>query len=50
MSKKRIDFRPRLFGQVKEMYQNWTKEESRVLIIGDTHCPFDFDSYLDFFS
>ena len=48
MSKKRIDFRPRLFGQVKEMYQNWTKEESRILIIGDTHCPFDLDTYLDF--
>ena len=23
-------------------------EESRVLIIGDTHCPFDLDTYLDF--
>lgn len=30
------------------MYNNWTKEESRVLIIGDTHCPFDLDTYLDF--
>jgi|TARA_R110002095_G_scaffold194434_1_gene172748 metallophosphoesterase superfamily enzyme len=23
-------------------------EQSRVLIIGDTHCPFDLDTYLDF--
>ena len=23
-------------------------QESRVLIIGDTHCPFDLDTYLDF--
>ena len=23
-------------------------EHSRVLIIGDTHCPFDLDTYLDF--
>ena len=23
-------------------------EESRVLVIGDTHCPFDLDTYLDF--
>jgi|TARA_B110000908_G_scaffold110180_1_gene129164 metallophosphoesterase superfamily enzyme len=42
------DYRPRLKGQKLEMYNNWTKEESRVLIIGDTHCPFDLDTYLDF--
>ena len=42
------DFRPRLKGQKKEMYNSWTKEESRVLVIGDTHCPFDLDTYLDF--
>lgn len=46
--KKSNDFRPRLSGQKLEMYNNWTKEESRVLIIGDTHCPFDLDTYLDF--
>ena len=42
------DFRPRLKGQRKEMFDHWTTEESRVLIIGDTHCPFDLDTYLDF--
>ena len=40
------DFRPRIKN--KEMYKNWTNKESRVLIIGDTHCPFDLDTYLDF--
>ena len=30
------------------MYKQWTKKESRVLIIGDTHCPFDLDTYIDF--
>ena len=48
MSKKQKYFRPRLKGQKKEMFNNWTNEESRVLIIGDTHCPFDLDTYLDF--
>lgn len=42
------DFRPRLRGQNKECYNSWNKEESRVLVIGDTHCPFDLDTYLDF--
>ena len=46
--KKKKDFRPRLNGQRKEMYEKWTNEESRVLVIGDTHCPFDLDTYLDF--
>ena len=40
------DFRPRIKN--KEMYKNWTSKENRVLIIGDTHCPFDLDTYLDF--
>jgi predicted phosphodiesterase len=48
MTKIKSDFRPRLKGQRKEMFDNWTKEESRVLVIGDTHCPFDLDTYLDF--
>ena len=46
--KKKKDFRPRLNGQRKRMYEKWTNEENRVLIIGDTHCPFDLDTYLDF--
>jgi predicted phosphodiesterase len=48
MSKKKKDFRPRLKGQRKEMFKSWTKEESRVLVIGDTHFPFDLPTYLDF--
>lgn len=40
------DYRPRIKN--KEMYDNWTNKENRVLIIGDTHCPFDLDTYLDF--
>ena len=40
------DFRPRIKN--KEMYKYWTSKENRVLIIGDTHCPFDLDTYLDF--
>ena len=30
------DFRPRLRDGIKRMYDKWTDEESRVLIIGDT--------------
>ena len=37
--KKKKDFRPRLNGQRKSMYEKWTNEENRVLVIGDTHCP-----------
>jgi len=48
-NKQKSDFRPRLKGQKKKMYKAWTKkDESRVLVIGDTHCPFDLDTYLDF--
>jgi len=42
------DFRPRLKGQKLKAFKNLTKDESRVLVIGDTHCPFDLDTYLDF--
>ena len=42
------DFRPRLRGKKLKAFQNLTKSESRVLVIGDTHCPFDLDTYLDF--
>ncbi|MDC0009172.1 metallophosphoesterase [Winogradskyella sp.] len=40
------DFRPRIKN--KAMYEKWTNKENRVLVIGDTHCPFDLDTYLDF--
>ena len=42
------DFRPRLSGQKKEAYLNITKEENRVLVIGDLHEPFCLDGYFEF--
>ena len=42
------DFRPRLRDSVKKMFLNMTKEESRILVIGDLHEPFCLDGYLDF--
>jgi len=42
------DYRPRIRNGMKQMYNKWTNTESRVLVIGDTHCPFDLDTYLDF--
>lgn len=46
--KVRHDFRPRLYGNRKEAFLNLTKEENRVLIIGDLHEPFCLEGYLDF--
>lgn len=40
------DFRPRLKGSKKDMYENFTKDEKRILVIGDIHEPFCLDSYL----
>ena len=48
MSKKVKDFRPRLKGNKKKAYLNLTKDESRVLVIGDIHEPFCLDGYLEF--
>lgn len=48
MKKKEVETRPRLKGQVRKSHEEWTNDETRVLIIGDTHCPFDLDTYLDF--
>jgi len=42
------DFRPRLKGQRKKAFDSITKEESRVLVIGDIHEPFCKDGYLEF--
>ena len=47
MTKKK-DFRPRLRGNVKQAYENITKVENRVLVIGDLHEPFCLDGYLKF--
>jgi predicted phosphodiesterase len=46
--KKKKDFRPRLKGQRKAMFDHFTKEESRVLVISDLHEPFCLDGYLKF--
>ena len=42
------DFRPRLRDNIKEAYLNLTKEENRVLVIGDNHEPFCLEGYLEF--
>jgi metallophosphoesterase superfamily enzyme len=42
------EIRPRLNGQKKEAYLNITKEENRVLVIGDLHEPFCLDGYFEF--
>ena len=42
------DFRPRLKGNKKIAYDNITKKERRILVIGDLHEPFCLDEYLDF--
>jgi metallophosphoesterase superfamily enzyme len=48
MKNKKKELRPRLKGQRKEMFEHFTKEESRVLIISDPHEPFCLDGYLKF--
>lgn len=40
------DFRPRIKGNVRKAYDTITKNENRVLVIGDLHEPFCLDSYL----
>ena len=42
------DFRPRLKGNILNAYNNITKEESRILVIGDLHCPFELKEYFNF--
>lgn len=40
--------RPRLSGNKLKAYENITKEERRILVIGDLHCPFELDGYFGF--
>ncbi len=47
MSKKKTDFRPRLNGNKKAVFNHFTKKENRILVIGDLHAPFDLDGYFD---
>jgi len=42
------DFRPRLRGNRKAAYDNITKDEKRILVIGDLHAPFTLPNYLNF--
>ena len=37
--------RPRLSGNRRVAYDNLTKNERRILIIGDLHCPFELEGY-----
>lgn len=46
--KRNKDFRPRLYGNRMKAFLNVTKDENRVLVIGDMHEPFCLDGYLDF--
>ena len=47
MSKKEKQIRPRLDGAKKISFEFFNQKESRVLVVGDLHCPFDLDSYFD---
>lgn len=42
------DYRPRLKGNKKKAFLNITKDENRILVIGDLHEPFCLDGYLKF--
>ena len=42
------DFRPRLKGNVKKAFLNITKDEKRILVIGDLHEPFCKKGYFNF--
>jgi metallophosphoesterase superfamily enzyme len=43
-----MDFRPRIKGNLRTAYDNLTKKESRILVIGDLHEPFCLEGYLEF--
>jgi len=42
------EIRPRLSGQRRKAFENITRDERRILIIGDVHLPFSHSGYLDF--
>jgi len=50
MSDKRTkdEIRPRLRGSSVSNYKFFNRDENRVLIVGDLHCPFDLDEYFNF--
>lgn len=39
--------RPRLHGNKLKAFEHLTAPERRILVIGDLHCPFDLDGYLE---
>tara|TARA_B110001452_G_scaffold191259_1_gene161406 strand:- start:13 stop:750 length:738 start_codon:yes stop_codon:yes gene_type:complete len=41
------DVRPRLSGAKLSNFNFFNNDESRVLVVGDLHSPFDLDSYFD---
>ena len=42
-----MEIRPRINGNKKTAYENITKKETRVLVIGDLHEPFCLNGYLE---
>ena len=42
------EIRPRLSGQRRKAFENLTRDERRILVIGDVHEPFSLDGYLGF--
>ena len=42
------DIRPRLHGNRFRAFQSITKEERRILVVGDLHAPFTLDGYFEF--
>ncbi len=40
--------RTRLSGNKLAAYNHITKNERRILVVGDLHCPFELDGYFDF--
>ena len=40
--------RPRLSGNKLAAYNHITKNERRILVVGDLHCPFELDGYFNF--
>jgi len=40
--------RPRLTSRQFKALQNLKSKERRILVIGDLHCPFELDGYLEF--
>jgi len=39
------EIRPRLSGNRRTAYEQLTKNERRILVIGDLHCPFELEGY-----